>query len=302
MNNISLEYPYLLLLIIPFIIIEFIYKNKTSSYYIPHIKIFNQNKISNNIIIKLLKWVMIISLIISISSPYKKLQTQKIKKDGIDIVLTLDTSGSMKQTRFNPNNIRQNRWEVVSQIVQEFIPKRINDNIALIVFGTSVMTASPLSFDKSAQAKIIKYLKIGMAGEKTALIDSLAGSINILKKSKSKSKVIILLTDGEDTASIIPLNVVEKLIKKYDIKLYAIGIGQANKYMLNKLASINKGKAYYANSKYNLEQIYKQINDLEKSKIEQNKIINKEYLYIYTLFISIIMLFLYLFLRIKHQI
>mgnify|MGYP000844785560 FL=1 len=299
MNNITLEYPYFLLLLIPFILSEFLCQEKNASYYMPHLNIFTQSKKSSAIFSILLKWLIILSAVIALSSPYEKLQTINIKKDGLDIVLSLDTSESMRQYGFNEDDLSQNRWEVVSLIVKEFIPKRLNDNIAIVVFGTSVMTASPLSFDKKAQAKIIQHLNIGVAGERTALIDSVAGSVNILKNSKAKSKVIILITDGEDTASIIPFKVISNLVKKYDIKIYAIGIGESNKHLLNKLANINGGKSFYATSKDNLELIYEAINKLEKSKIEQNKIIMKEYFYMYFLYISIFSLFLYIYLKNK---
>ncbi len=297
MSNITLEYPFLLLLIIPFILCEFLCKQKAATYYIPHLNIFNQNKKTNTLLTTILKWIIICSTIIALSSPYERLQTINIKKDGLDIVLSLDTSGSMRQIGFNKEDYNLNRWQVVSSIVEEFIPKRINDNIAIVVFGTSVMTASPLSFDKNAQAKIIKHLNIGVAGDKTALVDSIAGSINILKDSKSKSKIIIVLTDGEDTASIIPLQVISNLVKKHNIKIYAIGIGESNKHLLNQLAKMNKGKAFYANSKDNLEQIYKEINSLEKSKIEQNKIVQKKYLYFYLLFVSILAILFYIYFK-----
>mgnify|MGYP000547679961 CR=1 FL=1 len=297
MSNISFEYPFLLLLIVPFILCEFLCKQKAATYYVPHLNIFNQNKKTSTLLTSILKWLIICSTIIAISSPYEKMQTINIKKDGLDIVLSLDTSGSMRQIGFNKEDHELNRWQVVSSIVEEFIPKRINDNIAIVVFGTSVMTASPLSFDKNAQAKIIKHLNIGVAGDKTALIDSIAGSINILKNSKSKSKIIIVLTDGEDTASLIPLQVISNLIKKHDIKIYAIGIGESNRHLLNQLAQINKGKAFYANSKDNLKLIYKEINKLEKSKIEQNKIVQKKYLYFYFLFVSILTLFFYIYFK-----
>lgn len=300
-NDLTFEYPNLLLLIIPFILCSIFCKEKAATYYIPHLNIFNQSKKANTLLISILKWLMISSIIIAISSPYKKLQTINIKKDGLDIVLSLDTSGSMRQIGFNKDEVEQNRWQVVSQIVEEFIPKRVNDNIALVVFGTSVMTASPLSFDKNAQAKILKHLDIGVAGDKTALFDSIAGSIDILKKSKAKSKVIIALTDGEDTASIIPFQVVKKLLIKHDIKLYVIGIGESNRYVLNELSKINNGKAFYANSKNNLEQIYNIIDNLEKSEIEQNKIIEKEYYYFYFLYITILSIFLFIYLRNRQE-
>ena len=300
MNNINFEYPYLLLLIVPFILCEFLCKEKNSTYYIPHLDIFKQSKKNSQVFQKILKWLIIIPSIIALSSPFLKLQTLNVKKDGLDIVLSLDTSGSMRQYGFNENQLEQNRWQVVSTLVQEFIPKRVNDNIAIVVFGSSVMTASPLSFDKKAQKNIIKYLGIGVAGEKTALIDSIAASVNILKNSKSKSKVIIVLTDGEDSASTIPLQVVQKLVKKHDVKIYAIGIAESNRRMLQELAKINGGKAFFATSKDKLEDIYLEIDKLETSKIEQNKIIMKEYYFMYFLYLSIVALILYIFLKNKN--
>lgn len=300
-NNLLFEYPLFLLIIIPFIFCAIFCKEKTATYYIPHLNIFNLSNKKNTLYITLLKWLIICCAIIALASPYKKLQTLNIKKDGIDIVLSLDTSGSMRQIGFNQDDIEQNRWQAVSSIVKEFIPKRVNDNIGIVVFGTSVMTASPLSFDKNAQAKIIKHLDIGVAGDKTALLDSIAGSINILKNSHAKSKIIIVLTDGEDTASLIPLQVIKNLIKKHNIKIYAIGIGESNKFILNTLAKINSGKAFFATSKDSLAQVYVEIDKLEKSQIEQNKIIQKEYYYSYVLFIAIVGLFLYIYFRNRQE-
>ena len=159
------------------------------------------------------------------------------------------------------------------------------------------MTASPLSFDKQAQSDIIQHLSVGVAGDKTALIDSLASSVNLLKNSQATSKIIILLTDGEDTASRIPLTIIEKLIKKYNIKLYTIGIGESNKHLLNRLITFNQGKAFYASSKQTLNTIYEEINQLETSKINNHTIIHKYYLYHYFVFLSLFLLLFYLYLR-----
>ncbi len=179
----------------------------------PHLSIYNNIAGVNNSLINLLKWCAIVFAIVALASPIKELNTINTKKDGIDIIISLDTSASMRQTRFNKMNPSQNRWQVVQDIVQDFISKRINDNIGLVVFGSSVMTASPLSYDKKAQNKIIQGLSIGIVGDKTALINSIATSINILKQRDTKTKIIIAITDGEDTASTIPLQVVVKLAK-----------------------------------------------------------------------------------------
>ena len=296
-NQFEFEYPYLFGFILLFVICDLYCKEKAPTLYFPHLNIYNQNSSGINMLLIVLKYSTILFALIALSSPVKILESHLVKKNGINIVLSLDTSGSMKQIGFNPNNVEQNRWQVVSEIVQEFIAKRSNDNIGLVVFGSSVLTASPLSFDKRAQQEIIKYLDIGVVGDKTAMIDSLATSINILKHSHSKSKIIILLTDGEDTASQIPYEVINKLAIKHNIKIYAIGIGESNKILLNKITKSTGGKSFLANSKDSLSTVYDNINQLEKSKIDNNKIILKEYLFFYPLFASILSLICYIYLK-----
>jgi len=298
-SNIKFEYPYILLLILVFVFCFVFCKAKIPTYIIPHLNIFQENKHKSFIFLSFFKYAAVIFSIIALSSPYKLLNTQIIKKDGIDIVLSLDTSGSMKELGLNNDNLNENRFRVVKEIVKDFLPKRTNDNIAIVVFGTSVMMASPLSFDKDAQKSIIDYLEVGIVGDKTAMIDSLGSSINILKNSKAKSKVIILLSDGEDNSSTIPLDVVIKLLKKYSIKVYTVGIGQSNKIMLNKISTETLGKYYVAQSKNDLSEIYKEINKLEKTEINNNKISLKEYLFFYPLFFGIIFLLLFIYLKNK---
>jgi len=298
-SNISFEYPYLLLLVIPFILCAFFCIAKTPSYLIPHLHIFQKSNQKSSLLINILKWFTICFAIISLASPIRVLDTQLIKNDGINIILDLDASGSMKYRDLDENDDTKNRFDVVKEIVKDFISKRKADNIGLMVFGESVMMASPLSFDKQAQEQIVDYLEVEMAGSKTAMIDSLASSINILKDKKAKSNVIILLSDGEDTASKIPLKVVIRLIEKYNIKVYTIGIGNANQIALDQIAKASKAKSYTAYSKDDLELIYNDINSLEKSKIEQNKIVLKEYLFFYSLFIAVLSLIFLIFLRNK---
>jgi Ca-activated chloride channel family protein len=265
----------------------------------PHLDIYTQAGAVNTSLTTTLKYTAILFAIIALASPIKELNIINNKKDGVDMVISLDTSGSMRQIGFNRQNVEQNRWQVVQSIVQDFISKRLNDNIGLVVFGSSVMTASPLSYDKKAQNKIIQSLDIGIVGDKTALINSIATSINILKDRTTKSKIIIALTDGEDTASTIPLSIVLKMAKKYNIKIYTIAIGATNSYVLNQLSTTSKGKSFVAHSKDNLKEIYNIINNLEKSKIDQNKIVLKEYFFFYPLFVSFLSLLLFVFFKNK---
>lgn len=298
-NNISFEFPYLLLLIILFIFCDIYCKAKTPTYLIPHLNIFQRSNQKSNILIKALKFLIIILSIIALASPIKEQDTQVIKNDGINILLNLDASGSMKYKDLDKEDESKNRFDVVKDIVKDFIQKRSADNIGLVIFGDSVMMASPLSFDKNAQKEIIDYLEVEMAGNKTALIDSIARSVNILKEKKAKSNVIIVLSDGVDTASKIPLKIVIKLLKKYNIKAYTIGIGNSNKHVLNQISIQSNAKSYTAYSKEDLAAIYQDINKLEKSKIDQNKIILKDYLFFYPLFFAVLFLILYIYLKNK---
>lgn len=299
MYNFSFEYPYLFLLLIPFLFCFIYCKAKESSYFMPHLNLLNESTKKSTLLINLLKYLTVILAVTALASPVKIKNTQFINSDGIDIVLNLDTSDSMKQRGFNKFDLQENRFDVVKELASDFIDKRINDNIALVVFGNSSLIASTLSFDKQAQKEILNYLDIGIVGPRTALIDSLASSVKILKNSKSKSKIIILLSDGEDTSSQIPFSIVLKLLKKYNIKVYTIAIQSQNRYILNKIAKETSGKYFNANSKEDLQNVYKQINELEKSKLKKNKVVLKEYYYFYPLFIATIILILLIYLKNK---
>lgn len=297
-NNISFEYPYFLLLILLFIICEFICKAKSPSYLIPHLHIFQQSNKKSILFTLVLKYIIIIFSIIALSSPIKINDSIILKNEGVNIILNLDTSFSMYEQDLD-ENYTKNRFEIVKEIVKDFITKRVNDNIGIVIFADSVLISSPLSFDKNSQKEMIDYLDIGMAGENTALIDSVASSVNILKDKEAKSNIIILLSDGEDNVSKIPLDVVIKLLNKYHIKIYSIGIGRFNTNILDLLAKESNGKSYFAYSRNDLIKIYEDINKLEKSQIEQNKIVLKDYLFFYPLFIAVLFLIIFIYLKNK---
>jgi Ca-activated chloride channel homolog len=297
-NNFTFEYPYFLLLIVLFILCSIYCKAKTPTYLIPHLDIFKFANQKSMIYINILKYLVIIFSIIALASPIKINDTIILKNNGVNILLNLDASGSMKERDLD-ETYSKNRFEVVKEIVKDFMDKRVADNIGIVLFGDSVLIASPLSFDKDAQKQIIDYLDVEMAGQKTALIDSIAASINILKDKKAKSNIIILLSDGVDNASNIPLDVVIKLLNKYKIKAYTIGIGNFNNEVLYKIANESNAKSYKALSKEDLALIYDDINKLEKSQIDQNKIVLKDYLFFYPLFFAVLSLILLIYLKNK---
>jgi Ca-activated chloride channel family protein len=295
-SNITFEYPYVLLAILIFIICSKLCPSKEKSYYIPHLHLYPQNSISSNALQKILKWLAIILSIIALASPIKKIDEITLKSEGIDIILALDTSHSMAEKDLEDNQDKT-RFDVVKQIVIDFIDKRKNDNIGIIVFGDYALNASPLSYDKHIQKLILNRLEIGMAGRSTALNDALALGIKILKKRETKSKVIVLISDGEDTASSIPYNIITKLAQKYSIKIYTIGIGQSNTKILKMIAKESGAKAFKAQSKKDLKEIYAIINSIEKSEITQNKIIINSYYFFYPLFFAVLSLLFLIFLR-----
>ena len=295
-SSIEFEFPYILVLIPIFILCSIYCKAKSPSYLIPHLHIFNKAAQKTNFLTATLKYLIGIFSIIALASPIRVDETQNIKNEGVNIVLNLDASASMK--RIDLDNSKS-RFEVVKEIVNDFIEKRVMDNIAFVLFGDSALLASPLSFDKQAQKEILKYLEVESLGKQTALIVSVAISANILKDKDAKSNVIILLSDGEDTASKIPLDVIIRMIKKYQIKVYTISIGSSNQYVMSKIAKESKGKFYEVYSKKQLSEVYKNINQLEKSEITQNRIIKKDYLFFYPLFLAIISLIIYIFIKNK---
>ena len=295
-NSISFEYPYFFILIFLFVICDTYYKARVEQIYIPHLNIFQKSSKKSSFLIKALKYIVIIFSLIALSSPVKIEKNLTINTQGINIVLNLDASLSMQEKDLDPN---KNRFEVAKDIVKDFISKRLDDNIALVLFGDSAFLASPLSFDKNAQKIIIDYLDLEMAGKKTALYDSIIQSINILKNKNAKSNIIIILSDGEDNNSKIPIEVTIKLLKKYNIKVYTIGIGEFNSFALQDISKQTNAKTFKANSKENLKEIYEEINNLEKSQIEQSKTIIREYLFFYPLFLATLSLVLLIFFRNK---
>jgi len=300
MPNLSLEYPLVLVAFFLFVLCAAKCKERTQSIYFPHIAIFSSSSKKSTWFISLLKYISIIAALIALASPFSEYEQSITPKRGYDISLILDTSGSMKAQGFDRNNLHLNRFDVVKNIVTEFVKKRENDNIGLIVFGEYSFVAAPLTFDKSILSKIIERLYIAMAGEKTAIFDALAQTANQFENAQAKSKLAILLTDGVNTAGTVPPDVAVKLLKKQNVKLYTVGIGGAGEFdeaMLISLAKETGGKFYKAYESRQLEKIYEEIDRLEKSEIRDTGYTFKEYYFQYPLALSFVTLLLYIILR-----
>jgi len=277
------------------------------SIYFPHTTVFMKNTVSASKLLFFLKWLTIVMMILALMSPVKDEPYELKPKHGHEIALVLDASGSMKERGFDPQNPGASRFDVVKSIVRDFIKKRKNDNIGLVVFGSYSFIASPLTYDKNILSRIVSQLQVGMAGQYTALYEALAQGVNLLKMSKSKSKVMILLTDGYSTAGVdkIPLDVAIDMAKKEGIKVYPIGVGSTNspdgynRAVLMKIAKETGGVAFGASNARQLMDIYKKIDKLEKSEIKNETFSYLHYYYFYPLFIALLSLMLYVYLRNK---
>jgi Ca-activated chloride channel family protein len=300
MSQFSFEYPYVLGLIILFILCAKYCKERSRAIFFPHVKTLMVQGRGGSSLLTWLKWVGITAAIIALASPVITKSYTNSKKEGRDIVLIVDSSDSMRQRGFDPNDIMKSKFDVVKEVVGDFIRKRKNDRIGMVTFADIAFIASPLTFEKKFLTDITKMQRMGIAGKRTAINDAIVQSYNLLSKSKAKSKIAILLTDGVDNMSKIPFQDVINLIKKRDIKLYTIGIGDARDYngaYLKALADAGHGEAYGARDATTLEKIYEEIDKLEATKIDDKKIVQHTYLYIYPLFLAILSLLLFMYVR-----
>jgi Ca-activated chloride channel family protein len=215
-------------------------------------------------------------------------------------MLIIDSSDSMNQRGFDPSDPLKSKFDVVKEVVGDFIDKRKNDRIGLINFASVAFVASPLTFEKDFLRKILQMQEPGIAGKRTAINDALLQTYNILEKSDAKSKIAILLTDGIDNASRISFDEIRRLIADSDIKLYTIGIGSYRDFdapYLRALAQAGHGRFFAASDRQSLQKIYEAIDRLETSKLKSKHIIRHRYLYIYPLFIAILAWLFFIYLR-----
>ena len=304
LDEIYFQHPFFVLAIVPFIVCAYFCKMKLPSIYFPHTKQFATSTIASSKILFFLKWLSIVMMVLAFMSPVKDEPYELDPKNGYELALILDASESMQSRGFDMNNPMLSRFDVVKMIVDDFISKRKNDNIGLVVFGSYSFIASPLTYDDNILKKIVSQLQIGMAGKYTALYEALAQGVNLLKMSKANSKVAILLTDGYSTVGKdnIPLDVAIEMAKKEGIKVYPIGIGRYGEYnqkVLLKIAKETGGVAFGASNADELKSVYKKIDELEKSKIKSETFSYLNYYYLYPLFVAFISLMLYVYIRNK---
>jgi len=232
-----------------------------------------------------LRMMAIALFIIALARPQSVLDKQNISTEGIDIVLELDLSGSMLAEDFNPNRI-----EAAKQVASEFIDGRTNDRIGLVVFSAESFTQCPLTTDYPVLKNLLRDVKNGMIADGTAIGLAIANGVNRLKDSKAKSKVMILLTDGVNNRGEIDPITAARIAATYGIRIYTVGVGaqgeapypvptpfgirrqmipvDLDEKVLTQVADMTGGKYYRATDNRKLKAIYKEIDQLERTKIE----------------------------------
>ncbi len=299
MNWFSFEYPLAILLLLPLIYCLYKCKEKLVAAYFVHLDFFSPKKgwLKLEWIIKVL---VLISLVVALCSPVLIDKFSAHNKEGRDIVLALDGSGSMNASGFHKNS-RKSRFEIVQELAQEFVLKRHDDNIGVVYYGDFAFIASPVTYEKEIVADMIGYLNYAMAGQNTSIGEGIAMSARALQHSSATSKVIILLSDGEHNSGRIAPKEAVQLAVDANIKIYTIAISddKVDSTLLERIATESGGAYFFAADSDELKNIYDEIDALESSKIKSSEYIQKEYLYRYPLIAAF---FLMLYLLYKKQI
>ncbi|MCX7641587.1 MAG: VWA domain-containing protein [Elusimicrobiales bacterium] len=284
--------PYYFILIIPLIIIfSYILSNSFRKDFKINFPLNIQQPYSLNILIAenlpmYGRFISLLLIIVALARPQHILRQEIPPTEGVDIMLVIDTSLSMAAEDLKPN-----RLEAAKKAAEEFVLKRKNDRIGLVVFGGVGFLSCPLTLDHSAVIGFLKRIQLGMTkSDGTAIGDAILIALNHLKRSKSKTKIMILLTDGRSNTGIVqdPLTSAN-MTKEFGIKIYTIGTAKKgpaqiptgdpfrpyvtieddlNEEQLSGIAKITDGKFYRATSNEELSNIYSEIDRLEKTKFE----------------------------------
>lgn len=239
-------------------------------------------------ILFLLRSSLLLGLIFLIARPQWVDRRSKVNVEGVDIIMALDVSGSMRL--FDDIKDRRQRIDVAKQEAIRFIDKRTDDPIGIVIFAADAVSRCPLTLDKTILRSITRGLRLGVINPNgTSLATGLATAVNKLKGSKAKSKIIILLTDGQPTpqTELVTIDTALDLAKKLDIKIYTIGVGNKkggyvqsafgfieqvpdsiDEQLLRKIARETNGRYFRGNNPRELKEIYETINKLEKTEYE----------------------------------
>ena len=290
------QYPLYFLLLLPSLCIYICPLSAPKKYFV-HIAFFRKSTHFINKE-KLLFALILLLLVTALASPITYEQKSPNHRKGRDLVIALDTSGSMGESGYDKEKPQTRKFDSILAILNNFILHRYDDNLGVVVFGDFAFASAPLTYDRKSLSFVLKYLDVGIAGDNTAIGDGLMQSIRVLKGSTTEHKVIILLSDGyQNSGTFSPKDGVAKA-KKEKIKIYTIGVGKRSDYdeaLLKKIAKESGGRFFHADDADSMREVYQSIDDLEPSPIRSEHYLHKTMLFDIPLFIAIaFMLFLLL--------
>ena len=297
MNYIEFASPHFLfgLIIIPLFVLWYIFNCNKQQAYVRFSDTSYFDKLPKSWrtylrhIVFILEIVALAFFIVALARPQSSTKNQKINVEGIDIVLVMDISSSMLACDLQPD-----RLEASKIVASDFVAGRPDDRMGLVVFSGETFTQVPLTTDHGMMLNMLKDMKCGMLEDGTAIGDGLASAVSRLKDSEAISKVVILLTDGDNNAGSIDPSTAAEMAKLFGIRVYTIGAGtrgmapypvqtpfggikyqqvevNINESLLQSIADETGGKYFRAESKEKLQQIYDEIDKMERSKIEVNE-------------------------------
>lgn len=237
-----------------------------------------------------LRTAVLVLVIMALARPQQGKKETEVESTGVDIILTLDTSGSMQALDFSIKGKPVTRLDAIKDVAGAFIEKRAGDRMGMVVFGNEAFTQAPLTLDHALLIKLLNGLEIGMAGDNTAIGQALAVSVERIKDIKAKSKIIILMTDGRNNSGEIAPDKAAEIAETFGVKVYTIGIGtngpvpfvidtpfgkrvvhqrvDLDENTLKAIAAITGARYFRATDTAELAKIYGEIDKLEKTEVK----------------------------------
>jgi Ca-activated chloride channel family protein len=316
--NIEFANPYyflLLLLVIPVAAwLYFFRKKMQASFTVPSVVAFE--KISKTWKVRLrwlpacLLWLSFVAFIVALARPQTSFRMSNVEVEGVDIVIALDISGSMKAMDFRPN-----RLEACKKVAEEFILGRPTDRIGMVVYAGEAYTQCPVTSDHNTLLGLLQKVKFDIIEDGTAIGDGLGTAINRLRESEAKSKIIILLSDGVNNRGYLDPSSAAEIAKNMSIKVYTIGVGttgqapyptpygttmintEIDERLMQNIAQMSGGKYFRATNNEKLKAIYTEIDKMEKTILNETVFENKADAFFLFLLVGVISLIVHLLLR-----
>jgi len=290
-NDISFGQPwaFALFILLPILITWYIYKNKSAHSSIAVSTVDAKGLDSWKTYFRhfpfLCRLLCLSFIIIALAKPQSMNDEQHAEGEGVDIVLCIDVSGSMTAQDFIPN-----RLEAAKAVAIDFVNKRLTDRIAVVIFSGESFTQCPLTTDHNILVTAIQNIRNGLLEDGTAIGSGLGTSVDRLRNSKSKTKIVVLLTDGENNGGLIDPKTAKEIAKSFGVRVYTIGVGSEgyapkpvntplgvvmqnekvsiDEKLLTEIATETGGQYFRARDNESLKSIYRNIDGLEKSKVE----------------------------------